>query len=277
MMRVAWLLVPALLLAASCLSPAENDAPAVERKESVNDLLLEVDALQTFRLLGLTREQLTQLRVTAKETVQQLPAKPVEAKVSDELYQALRQLRNALVANNDEERIDDLGERLAQLRQKADEPLGEDFEMTEAAREQAPKLLKTLAPGQVAGFIASLTEEVADPAGELVAALVHVRTLNDKEWKLYRESLSDEIGRLVAGLNSEKATECGDKVVQLLITARSLSEEDFQRRQPELEKKARAIVGDVGPLDVLRHEVEYRLAELLSNPRLDAALSARLK
>ena len=37
------------------------------------------------------------------------------------------------------------------------------------------------------------------------------------------------------------------------------------------------IVGDVGPTEVLRHLVEHALAELLSNPRLEAALAERLK
>lgn len=275
MVRVLWIMVPALL-AASCLPQGDAEPPAVEVKESVNDLFLEVDALQSFRQLGLTKDQLTRLRVTAKETAQQLPAKPVEAKVSDELRKVLRGLREALI-KEDDDRVKELSEKFASLREGENEPLGDDYEMTDAAREQAPKLLRSLAPGQLAGYLGTLADDVPDPLAELVGALEHVRTLKDKDWKAYRESLSDEIGRLVVGLDSEKATECGDKVVQLLITARSLSDDDFTRRKPELEKKARAIVGDLGPLEVLRHEVEYRLAELLSNPRLDAALAARLK
>src|SRR5258707_10925029 len=47
------------------------------------------------------------------------------------------------------------------------------------------------------------------------------------------------------------------------------------RSRPELEKKARELVGDVGPIEVLRHVVQQSLAELLSNPRLMVAIDAR--
>ena len=141
----------------------------------------------------------------------------------------------------------------------------------EAGREQAPKFLRTLSPAQLASFIGAIAVGVPDPVDTIVEALEKVRVLQDKEWKSSREALSDEIGRLVAGLDSEKAGECGDKVVQLLIVSRSLSDEEFTKRKPDLAKKAQAIVGDQGPLEVLRNEVEYRLAELLSNPRLEAA------
>jgi hypothetical protein len=63
----------------------------------------------------------------------------------------------------------------------------------------------------------------------------------------------------------------------LLIQVRALTEEEFKAQRPELEKMARAIVGDLSPLDVLRHALVQDLAELLSNPRLAAAIDARLK
>src|SRR5436309_15930527 len=122
MLRVAWLLVPALL-AASCLSLGDGDQPTIETKESVNDLLLEVDALQMFRLLNLTREQLTHLRTLAKQTAQQLPAKPVEGKAGPEVRKTLQAFRDALVADKDDDRIDELSEKLAALRQGEKEPL----------------------------------------------------------------------------------------------------------------------------------------------------------
>ena len=44
-----------------------------------------------------------------------------------------------------------------------------------------------------------------------------------------------------------------------------------------LEKAARQIIGIISPADVVRNEVEYTIAELLSNARLAAALAARLQ
>src|SRR5262249_52323604 len=108
-------------------------------------------------------------------------------------------------------------------------------------------------------------------------ALVKARNLDDKEWKEFRADISDEIGRLVGGVDPEKADEYGNKAVQLLIVARSMSADEFKNSKPSLEKKVRALVGELGPTDVIRNVREYRLAELLSNPQLLAALGARSK
>ena len=108
-------------------------------------------------------------------------------------------------------------------------------------------------------------------------ALEKVRPLNPEQWKAAREAVAEEVSRGVAGLDSDKAGQLNDKVVQLLIHARALKDEDFKTERPELEKMARAIVGNVTSLDVLRHVLAQDLAELLSNPRLVAAIDARLK
>ena len=104
-----------------------------------------------------------------------------------------------------------------------------------------------------------------------------VRGLKDEQWKQLRDEVSEEVARLVAGLDTEKAGHVSDRVVQLLIQVRALKDDEFKKERPELEKTARQIVGEVGPLDVLRHAVERSLADLLSNPRLAAAIDARLK
>ncbi len=95
--------------------------------------------------------------------------------------------------------------------------------------------------------------------------------------KQVRDEVSEEVGRLAAGLDVDKAGQISDQVVQLLIQARALQEQEFKKRQPQLEKEARQIVGEIGPVDVIRHVVEQALAEMLSNPRLTAAIDARLK
>ncbi len=50
---------------------------------------------------------------------------------------------------------------------------------------------------------------------------------------------------------------------------------EFKAQRDDLDKEARKVVGDVGPTDVIRHYMERALAELLSNPRLGAAVEAR--
>ena len=81
----------------------------------------------------------------------------------------------------------------------------------------------------------------------------------------------------MVGLDVDKADRVNDRVAALLIRVRSLTNEEFAKQQPDLDQAAAKIVGDVGALEVLRHYVEFDLANLLSNPRLAAALDARLK
>jgi hypothetical protein len=125
--------------------------------------------------------------------------------------------------------------------------------------------------------LASHADEIPEPVECLLEALGKVRDVDPKEWKHLRETISEEVGRGVAGLDVEKASQVGDKVIQLLIHSRALKAEEFKSERPELEKAARAIVGNLSPLDVLRHALVQDLAELLSNPRLVAAVDARLK
>ena len=101
--------------------------------------------------------------------------------------------------------------------------------------------------------------------------------MKDKEWKQLRVDVSEEVGNLTAGLDADKASKISDQVVQLLIQARGLKDDEFKKQQAELEKSARQIIGNVGALDVVRHVLERSLAELLSNPRLAMAIDARLK
>src|SRR5262249_55497143 len=119
--------------------------------------------------------------------------------------------------------------------------------------------------------------DAPDPVESLLDALDAVRSLKADEWKALRQDLADQVGRLVAGLDADKATAVGDRAVQLLIRVRALKEAEFKEQRAELEKEARQLAGEAGPLDVLRHLAEYALAELLSNPRLGQALTARLR
>jgi hypothetical protein len=138
-------------------------------------------------------------------------------------------------------------------------------------------VLRLLTARQIASYVALYGDEFPDPLSRLLDALDQVRVAGPREWKQLREDLAEEIGPQLGGLDAAKATQYGDQVVQWLLKVRSLSEEEFKAQRAELEKGARQIVGTVGPLEVLRHVVENALAEMLSNPRLEHALTARLK
>ena len=186
-------------------------------------------------------------------------------------------LRTALVDDTDDELIDQLQEELDDLREEEKPELADSIEVTDDARRTAAEVLNLLSARQVAAYLANHADEIPEPLERILQALDTVRDLNPKEWKQLRDEVSEEVGRGVAGVDADKASRVGDQVIQLLIQARALKDEEFKTERAELEKMARDIVGNIRPLDVLRNFLVQDLAELLSNPRLTAAIDGRLK
>lgn len=244
-------------------------------KATLNDLSLDVAALQTLYQLQATPTLMKALRELAPKTASTAARAP--AKASDDFRRALIDLRLALIEANDEDRINDLLERAEELREKESPTLDDGVEVTDEALEAAPRVFRLLSARQVAGFTAALAAELLDPLEVMMEALPKVRSLANDDWREFRTEIGDQIGTLLGGVDSEKAGKYRDQVTQLFIVARGLNDDEFAKQKPELEKKARAIIGDVGSLDVIRNQIEAHLAELLSNPRLEWAVDARLK
>jgi hypothetical protein len=269
-------LVLLAMLGASLASQAPADQPAKGKPASLNELSMEVAALQTLYQFRFTPAQLETLKAMGKETSQEAGARTA-AKVSEGFRKSLIDLRDALVDSRDDERIDKLQEQREKLRDTENPELDDGIEITDEAREKAPEVLKQLSARQVAGFVALYGDQFPDPVERLLEAVGRVRGLDAKQWKQIREDVADDVGRLTAGLDTEKAAGAFDQVVQLLIQVRALNDAEFKNQRPALEKKARQIVGKVGPFDVMRNVAEQVLAELLANPRLAAAIDARLR
>jgi hypothetical protein len=250
--------------------PPRNTPP------SLHELSMEVTALQILYQFRFTPEQMSKLQKLAPETAAEAGARPA-VKASEGFRRALHDLRTALVSAKDEEQIAKLAESLDELRSAENPDLDDGIEMTEAARQQTPPVLRWLSARQVATHVAAYGDQFPDPYERLVEAMTRVRGLKEEQWKQARDDVSDDVARLVAGLDVDKAGEINDQVVQLLIQARALTDADFKKEQEDLRRLAKNIVGDIGPIEVLRHVVERSLAELLSNPRLLDALNARLK
>ena len=146
----------ALTLTGSAESPREADPPAV--------VLLnhEVAALQTLYALDASKAQLEALRKIASETAA-TPPKGVQVKVSDAYRKKLHALREALVDATNEEEIGKLSDQLDKLRDAEKPDLGDDVDITDAAVERAPEVLRMLTAGQVAGFVGSMAQDIVDP------------------------------------------------------------------------------------------------------------------
>jgi hypothetical protein len=264
-------------MAVALLSVSQGVARSAEQPDAtaVTILSQEVAALQTLFALDATQAQLEALRRIARETAAP-PVKGIEGKVSRAYRNKLRDLREALVEAVDEERIGELMDQIDELRETEKPEIGDDVDVTEAAVGRAPEVLRMLTAGQVAAFLGGFADDIIDPRQRLLEALDRVRGLSTKEWVEVRNEISEDIGRLVAGLDDEQSARVSAKVLQLLIVVRSMKSEEFKAERSELEKQAQQILGDIGPTDVLRHVMENSLAELLSNPCLPAALDARL-
>src|SRR5207253_11153114 len=132
--------------------------------------------------------------------------------------------------------------------------------------------LRTLKAPQVASFLSM--SEVTDPADLLVDGLEQVRGLADAERKDSVSRLAAEVSWLVAGRDERAGVKVRERVTGLLERASAVKDDAaFQREGAPLEREAREIVGRVDPLAVLARHLEQKMAELLSNPRLEVALT----
>jgi hypothetical protein len=262
----------AVVLVYTSPAPAQQPADDID----LNDLSLEVSTLQTLHSLNLTEAQLRQLQTWARETVQK-PRKRPAAKASKAYRAKLVELRAALLEASDGDRIDRLGEELEELRAAEKPVIDDNVDLTAAARKRAPEALRLLTVRQVIDYLEALDDDLNDPLERLLAALESIRGLKANEWKQRRDAIVDDIVWLAAGVDSKKTDKLTKEMTALLVRARGLGDADFKAKRPELEKAARKLLADLGPVDVLRNALEYSLAELLSNPRLPAVLAARLK
>jgi len=257
--------------------PAQaRDEQKADKKPSLADISLEVQTLRTFYTLKLTDEQLKQIARLAKETAEPERQRP-QPKASDEARRVLTDLRDALIDGTDDDKIGELEDELEQLMAKEKPQLEDSYDYTKAARLRTPEVLKSLKVVQLAAYYSSVSEDLVEPLPQLTAALEQVRGLPRAEWREKRDEIADEVAWAVAGVDAARTETISDKVVALLSKARSLGKEEFKAQKAELEKEAKALVGDVGPDELLRHNAERAIADMLSNPRLEAAIKAKLK
>jgi hypothetical protein len=265
----------ACLASAAMLLPARADDEKADEDQPLHEISLEVQALRAFDDLGLTQDQLTLLAKLAKETAE--PArKRAEPKASAEYRRVLKELRDARVAE-EEEQIEELEGELEELKAKEKAAVDDAVAVTKAARKRAPEVFRTFKAHDLAAYYGAVANSVRDPLTHLTTSLGAVRGLEKDEWRDRRDEIADEIAWLVAGADAAKWEKVSDKTAALLSKARALSDEEFKAQEKELEKSAKALVEGAGPDAVLRHYAEWELAELLSNPRLAAAVKARQK
>ncbi len=265
-----------LVAAFLCVSlHAAAEPPAISGSK-LNDLSLEVSALQTIYALQLTAVQMEQLRKLAKDAADPSGGR-VPGHASDKFRRAMLDLREALVKAKDDEWIQKLNEQLDKITDSEKPRLDDSVEITDEARDAVPDFMRVLTPAQAAAYLGGLADTVGDPRAKLQEAVKKVRGLSEKDYRALRDEVTQDVSGLLAGLDADQASRVTEQVAQLLILARDIKDADIKKEQPVIDKRIQAIIGKVGPMDVLRHVLEQNLAQLLANPQLQTALAERLK
>ena len=147
----------------------------------------------------------------------------------------------------------------------------------EITHERVREIFKGLRVQQLASYYESIKDEVTEPLPALTRLLDQVRVMEKAEWREKRDGFADEIAAAVAGIDAAKADKVCDQVVALLSKARGLSSAEYTMKKADLEKEAATIVGEIGPDELLRRHAERAIAEMLSNPRLEAVIKLKVK
>jgi hypothetical protein len=266
---------------ASCLivllvfTPARAEGPSKGGKATPSELAMEINALRTLYYLKATPEQAQALLKMSKSTT--APAKRRQkSKLSADYRRLMEEVRDAL-ADDEEERVEMLEDQLEEKTIREAPEIDDSVEITDAARKHTPQVLKMLRAQQAAMFLGMYAEQIPDPRERLLEALAKVRGWSLDEWQEKRDMLGDEISQLVAGVDKTRVAKARGAVIDLLAQARTMNDEDHEMKRSDLESAAEKIIGRLGPTEVLRNFLENELARMLSNPRLEMALQARIK
>jgi len=248
---------------------AKQDPAAAKRTDDLTNLTMKVEALQALHALEISNAQLKDLLSIAKECAEK-PRSRTPAKASDAYRKALLDLRNALV-RRDADRIDELKEKLDDLIEKESPEVDTDFETTAAARTQAPTAFKRLEFKQLLAFVHDQGDTLADPREAIRAALEDGKDKKGDEWTAIRDQSAEAVAEVLAGANAAKVAEAARSVKALLDKwhGKTASADGIE---PEIKQ----IIGGQLPTDLLRNAIEVHLASILSNPRMPAAIEARL-
>jgi hypothetical protein len=253
--------------------PCRSEVPNKSAEPSLIALSQEVRALEALHAFQITSGQIAGLR-TLLPTDVGTASRVAEVEKSAAFRKKLGELREALLEGTNEERIGELGDALDKIRESEKIELQDGFEPTEEAMNNAPEALRLLTPRQVANYVGTIADEIGDPLQCLLDAMDKSRKLKPEEATELGQDAAEEVGRLVAGLDEAKAGRIRDRVIQFLIVVRTLDDAEYKQQRLELQVKATDIIGKLGPTDILRNVTEQALADLLSNPRLPAALEA---
>jgi hypothetical protein len=249
-------------------------------KEDMNMVSLEVAAFRTLRTLRATPAQTKKLLELFKEDFVK-DSKREPAKTTLKFRKALVGVRDmfstAGAEGDEDEEVRAAIDRLDLLRDE-DEDLDDGVDVTPAVYGPAREALRQFSPRQIYNLVRATEDEITDPASVLLEALEDGLNAKPDDWKTIREDASNQVAWLMSGLNPKNMAKFRTEAVKWLDEKykAKMKPADFSKKREalrtEAEEKFRVL-----PTTVLANIAWHRMAELLCNPRLPAALKARLK
>jgi hypothetical protein len=270
-----WLVAVLVLAGTFAILAGQADSlgqgkPAVGNID-VTNLYLEIEALQQLADLGLTPAQLNYLAGIAKETAEK-PRQRTTPKASAEYRDTLSKLHAALKVN-DTDLADDLRDKLDDLGDKEDIVHDDEVILTDAARTKSVEFLRGLRVSQVTAYLSTL--DVVDPIENFEDALQDSREMKGSDWTDARDEAAKVIGRVYGGTDAAKSQDYRKKIAGVLDKAHKLKAAEYTAQRDKLLAEVHEIAGTLTPMEMIRHQVTIRLATLLANPRLYAAVELR--
>ena len=189
---------------------------------------------------------------------------------------ALIKLGDAIMRGDPEDQIDALQDDSDEQREGDDVDL-DDAVGTATARKRAPDVLKLLTASQVAAYISDCADDISGPLEEMLDSLDELCTADSDDFVDLRDQVADDVALALAGLDVEKDAKISAEITAWLNKVRALSVDGVKMQSAELKQEAKALVGDVDPLQVVRNYLLRDMAELVANPLLPAAIAGRLK
>jgi hypothetical protein len=270
------------LLAAGKPKPKPGPAPAkpapgagAELPKDLNLASMRLHAVDTLYELDLSSEQLKALKESATGTASE--QKRTAAAGDEKLAAAMTDFYRALLAREDDQDIARLRNKLAEMSADDTVKLDDEVEPTDTAREKAPAVCKRFSAGQIAAFLASHADQIADPDEKMVGLLEELHdTTSASEADALVKDASEEIGRLVGGADQKKSSAMTAQVAEWFKAKRELTDDQIEEQHDALLASAKKVIGDVPPMEILGHWMEEETAVLLSNPQLSEAIEAAL-
>jgi hypothetical protein len=244
----------------------------------MNMISLEVAAFRTLRTLRATRGQTEALLKLVKEDFVK-DSKREDAKTTLKFRKALLGLRaefRRAGMEDDDEDVKAATEKVDLLADD-DEALDDGVDVTTAAGIASADAMRLFTPQQVFALLKSAEEEITDPTTVLLDALADGLTVPAEDWKTIRDDAASQVAWMIGGLNPKGSAKFRAEAMKWLDTKHAT-----KMKPPEFDKQRAALRADANekfkaqPIVVLSNIARHRMAELLSNPRLPAALKARL-